>query len=203
MAIINSSGNADEGTDPAIKDIEAAPAQVLNELVDVGALQQKNLVDIEDLIHMPEEQVIEDTTDEDIFEAVQKIRNSEQDREKNGSDEWEKYIADLDDPLARKMVAMLSKFGCETHREEAIAMVDTVTIDYFAQRTSSQLRNSYKPSMSLGIKIEVAESWSRHSLQNLRESFVNLNHHCELEEFSGQSFWISKTTISSVTEWME
>jgi hypothetical protein len=58
--------------------------------VDVGALQQKNLVDIEDLIHMPEEQVIEDTTDEDIFEAVQKIRNSEQDREKNGGDEWEK-----------------------------------------------------------------------------------------------------------------
>jgi uncharacterized protein YcnI len=53
-------------------------------------LQQKNLVDIEDLIHMPEEQVIEDTTDEDIFEAVQKIRNSEQDCEKNGGDEWEK-----------------------------------------------------------------------------------------------------------------
>jgi hypothetical protein len=44
-----------------------------------------------------------------------------------------KYIADLDDPLARKMEAMLSKFGCETHREEAIAMADTVSIDYFAR----------------------------------------------------------------------
>ncbi|KAJ7826138.1 hypothetical protein B0H13DRAFT_1657620, partial [Mycena leptocephala] len=44
-----------------------------------------------------------------------------------------KYIADLDDPFARKMEAMLSKFGCETRREEARVMVDTVTIDYFAR----------------------------------------------------------------------
>ncbi|KAJ7827563.1 hypothetical protein B0H13DRAFT_1508427, partial [Mycena leptocephala] len=115
-----------------------------------GVLQQKNLVDIEDLIHIPEEQVIEDATDKDIFEAVQKIRNGEQDREKNGGDDNEevepkpsrkevlqaastlrKYIADLDDPFARKMEAMLSMFGRETCREEARAMVDTEITDYF------------------------------------------------------------------------
>jgi hypothetical protein len=129
----NSGGNADEETDPAIKDAEAALAQVLSELVVVGVLQQKNLVDIEDLIHMPEEQVVEDSTDEDIFEAVQKIWNGEQDWEKNGGDDDEevepkpgrkevlqaasilrKYIADLDDPFARQMEAMLSIFGRET-----------------------------------------------------------------------------------------
>jgi hypothetical protein len=148
----NSGRNADEGTDPAIKDAEAALAQVLNELVEVGVLQQKNLVDIEDLIHMPEEQVIEDATDEDIFEAVQNIRNGEQDREKNGGDDKEevepkpsrkevlqaastlrKYIADLDGPFARKMEAMLSMFGRETRREEARAMVDTEITDYFTR----------------------------------------------------------------------
>ncbi|KAJ7932866.1 hypothetical protein B0H13DRAFT_1856847 [Mycena leptocephala] len=101
---------------------------------------------------MPEEQVIEDATDEDIFEAVQKIRNGEQDREKNGGDDDEevepkpsrkevlqaastlrKYIADLDDPFARKMEAMLSTFGRETRREEARAMVDTEITDYFTR----------------------------------------------------------------------
>jgi hypothetical protein len=115
----NNGGDADEDseTDPALKDAEAALAQVLNELVKVGVLQQKNLVDIEDLIHMPEEQIIEDATDEDIFEAVQKMRNGEEDREKNGGDDDEEvepklsrkevlqatsilrqYVADLDDP---------------------------------------------------------------------------------------------------------
>ncbi|KAJ7882873.1 hypothetical protein B0H13DRAFT_1629328, partial [Mycena leptocephala] len=82
--------------------------------------------------------------------TLKKIRNGEQDREKNGGDDDEevepkpsrkevlqaastlcKYIADLDDPFARKMEAMLSMFGHETCREEARAMVDTEITDYF------------------------------------------------------------------------
>ncbi|KAJ7919788.1 hypothetical protein B0H13DRAFT_1605912 [Mycena leptocephala] len=99
---------------------------------------------------MPEEQIIEDATDEDIFEAVQKMRNGEEDREKNGGDDEEEvepkpsrkevlqaasilrqYVADLDDPFARKMEAMLSTFGREMRREEAKTMVDTEITDYF------------------------------------------------------------------------
>ncbi|KAJ7758227.1 hypothetical protein B0H14DRAFT_2404467 [Mycena olivaceomarginata] len=101
---------------------------------------------------MPEEQIIEDATDEDIFEAVQKMRNGEEDREKNGGDDEEEvepkpsrkevlqaasilrqYVADLDDPFARKMEAMLSTFGRETRREEAKTMVDTEITDYFTR----------------------------------------------------------------------
>ncbi|KAJ6601945.1 hypothetical protein DFH09DRAFT_900189 [Mycena vulgaris] len=99
---------------------------------------------------MPEEQVIEDATDKEIFEAVQRMRSGEQDREKNGGDDEEeidpkpsrkealqaaatlgKYIADLDDPFARKMEVILSSFGRETRREEVRAMVDTSITDYF------------------------------------------------------------------------
>jgi hypothetical protein len=67
--------------------------------------------------HVDEDAVIKDATDEDIFEAVQKMRNGEEDREKNGGDDDEEvepklsrkevlqatsilrqYVADLDDP---------------------------------------------------------------------------------------------------------
>ncbi|KAJ7840967.1 hypothetical protein B0H14DRAFT_3457797 [Mycena olivaceomarginata] len=70
---------ADTVPDPKLTEAEAALAQVLDELQEVGVLQKKNLVDIEDLIQMPEEAVIEDATDEEIFEAVQKLRSQEVD----------------------------------------------------------------------------------------------------------------------------
>jgi hypothetical protein len=113
---------ADTGPDPKLTEAEAALAQVLDELQEVGVLQKKNLVDIEDLIQMPEEAVIEDTTDKEIFEALQKLWSQEADREIHGGDDNEeidpkpsrkealqaaatlcKYIADLDDPFAREM----------------------------------------------------------------------------------------------------
>jgi hypothetical protein len=93
--------------------------------------------------HVDEDAVIEDATDEDIFEAVQKMLNRKEDHKKNGHDDDEEvepklsrkevlqatsilrqYVADLDDPFTRKMEAMLSTFGCETRREEAKTMVD-------------------------------------------------------------------------------
>ncbi|KAJ7494974.1 hypothetical protein FB451DRAFT_1020216, partial [Mycena latifolia] len=95
--------------------------------------------------HIPEEQV-----DEEIFEAVQKTRARQQDREKTGGDDDEesdlkptrrealqavsalcKYITDLDEPFAWKLEGMLATFGCETHCEEAKVRVDTSITDYF------------------------------------------------------------------------
>ncbi|KAJ6605486.1 hypothetical protein DFH09DRAFT_897382 [Mycena vulgaris] len=95
---------------------------------------------------MLEEQVIEDATDEEIFEAVKKMRSGEQNRELNGGDDDEedepkptrkealqaaatlrKFIADVDEPFARKMEAILSTFGRETRCEEARAVVDSIT----------------------------------------------------------------------------
>ncbi|KAJ7472180.1 hypothetical protein FB451DRAFT_1399465 [Mycena latifolia] len=69
---------ADTTPDPVI-DAEAALSQVLGELQEVGVLQKNNVVDIEDLVHIPEEQVIKDATDEEIFETVQKTRARQQD----------------------------------------------------------------------------------------------------------------------------
>ncbi|KAJ7853821.1 hypothetical protein B0H14DRAFT_3450010 [Mycena olivaceomarginata] len=129
---------------------KAALAQVLNELQEVEVLQKKNLLDIEDLIQMPEEAVIEDATDEEIFEAVQKLQSQEADREIHGSNNYEeidpkpswnealqaaatlhKYIVDLDDPFAQKMKGALSSFGHESHREEVRTMVNSSIYDYF------------------------------------------------------------------------
>ncbi|KAJ7303756.1 hypothetical protein DFH08DRAFT_976788 [Mycena albidolilacea] len=141
---------ADTVPDPKLTEAEAALAQVLNELQEVGVLQKKYLVDIEDLIQMPEEAVTEDATDEDIFEAVQKLWSQEADREIHGGDDdeeidpkpsWKealqaaatlrKYIVDLDDLFARKMEGDLSSFGHETRREEVRTMVNSSIYDYF------------------------------------------------------------------------
>ncbi|KAJ7439835.1 hypothetical protein FB451DRAFT_1059227 [Mycena latifolia] len=138
--------------DPAIKAAKAVLIQILDDLQNIGVLQKKNLVDIEDLVHMPEKQVIEDTTDKEIFETVQKLRSGKQDREKNGSDNDEedklkltrketlqatstlcKYITDLDNPFACKIVGILSQFDHETWQEEAIVMVDTLITDYLVR----------------------------------------------------------------------
>ncbi|KAJ6522691.1 hypothetical protein B0H10DRAFT_1864939, partial [Mycena sp. CBHHK59/15] len=142
---------ANDTSDPVI-DAEVALSQVLGELQEVGVLQKNNVVDIEDLVHMPKEQIIKDATDKEIFEVVQKMRAREQDREQNSGDDEEgepkptrkealqavstscKYIADLDEPFARKMEGMLSTFGRETRREEARAMIDMSITDFFVRK---------------------------------------------------------------------
>ncbi|KAJ7367381.1 hypothetical protein DFH08DRAFT_1005982 [Mycena albidolilacea] len=144
---------ADTVPDLKLREAEAALSQVLDELQEVGVLQKKNLVDIEDLIQMPEKAVIEDATDKEIFEAVQKLRSQEANREIHGSDDdeeidpkpsWKealqaaatlcKYIADLDDLFARKMEGALSLFGCETRRKEVRTMANSSIYDYFTYK---------------------------------------------------------------------
>ncbi|KAJ7322802.1 hypothetical protein DFH08DRAFT_1029773 [Mycena albidolilacea] len=117
----------------ALQLAEAALAEVLGELQEAGVLQKKNMIDIKDFIVMPEEKIVEDVTNKEIFEAVQKMRANEQDREENSGDGEEQvdpkpsrkealqatttlcqYIVDLDSLFACKMEVVLSSFGRET-----------------------------------------------------------------------------------------
>jgi hypothetical protein len=44
-------------------------------------------LDLEDLVDMPDEQVAEDATDEEIFKAVQQMRSDRENMEINGGDD--------------------------------------------------------------------------------------------------------------------
>ncbi|KAJ6521084.1 hypothetical protein DFH09DRAFT_1098025 [Mycena vulgaris] len=117
--------------DPAA-DAQAALSRVLDELQEVGVLQTKNMVNMEDLLQMPEEQVIEDATDEEIFEAVKRMRGGEQNRKLNGGDDNEEGMSRHrpGKKCCRRpqlcMKAILSTFSRETRRKEARAMVDSL-----------------------------------------------------------------------------
>jgi hypothetical protein len=139
----------DDESDDA-NDAEKGLLDSLEQLQEVGVLQKSNTVDLEDLVHNPAEQIIEDATDEEIADAVRKLHQAEEDREKNGGDDDEeidpkpsrqealqavstlsRYLADLDDPFARSLEAALSSFGRETRREATEHMITTKITDYF------------------------------------------------------------------------
>ncbi|KAJ7881700.1 hypothetical protein B0H13DRAFT_2344993 [Mycena leptocephala] len=60
---------------------------VMKQMERTGVLQTANILDLEELVNMPEEQVREQLTDEEIKNAVQEKRAGEQDREVNGGDD--------------------------------------------------------------------------------------------------------------------
>ncbi|KAJ7187432.1 hypothetical protein GGX14DRAFT_381338 [Mycena pura] len=104
---------------------------------------------------MPEEQVDEDATDEEICEAVQRMHRNKQNREINNGDDnhgdsagepkptrkealqaisvLSKYLADVDGEFARKLELSLSSFGRETQLERTKQLVSTSITDYFTR----------------------------------------------------------------------
>ncbi|KAJ7825174.1 hypothetical protein B0H13DRAFT_1918758 [Mycena leptocephala] len=63
-------------------------------------------LDLEDLVDMPDEQVAEDATDEEIFKAVQQMRNDRENMEINGGDDsngGSPQLEDKDGLFARKL----------------------------------------------------------------------------------------------------
>ncbi|KAJ7094985.1 hypothetical protein C8R44DRAFT_890116 [Mycena epipterygia] len=130
-------------------DGSAALLETLDELQSCGALQKRNRVDIQDLVDMPEERVVEDATDEEIVEAVQKMCRCTEDKEINGGDDdhgdlpeapkitrkdalaavltLRGYLADVDGPLARQLEVGLAKFGRETRLEETNSLIPSIT----------------------------------------------------------------------------
>ncbi|SRR6266403_3807154 len=105
-----------------------------------------------------ESQVIDETMDDEIFQAIQNVRKAQEVSHsgsglRGGDDEADDdvqleeipsqrevlmatslingYIAGLDDPLARKMEVLLHSFRQQLHLDAARNMVATSITDYF------------------------------------------------------------------------
>jgi hypothetical protein len=141
-------------TDPvaqAEKQVEAA----LDDLVATGALQGKNRMDIESLLNPADEsQVLTGTSDEDIYQAVMDSIAARENIEINGGDDVNeddipieprptrrdvlkaastinKYLDDLDNPVARKLEALLGSFNRQLRLEESQSTKETAITDFF------------------------------------------------------------------------
>ncbi|KAJ7936321.1 hypothetical protein B0H13DRAFT_1589603 [Mycena leptocephala] len=130
--------------------------ETLDELQSHGALQKSNRLQIEDLVEMPEEHVVEDATDEEIVEAVQKMRECQADKETNGDDDdhgdlpeapkiprkeapeavpkLRSYLAGVEGPFACQLEVGLARFGWETQMEETNSLVSTAITDFFTPK---------------------------------------------------------------------
>jgi hypothetical protein len=115
----------------------------------------KNKMDIEALLNPHEEsQMMDGARDEEICQAVLAMRNAQEEGPINGGDDdveddsplapcptrhevfraasvINRYVEHLDDPLARKLEAILASFGCQMHLEESRSMSPTRLTDYF------------------------------------------------------------------------
>lgn len=119
--------------------IEAAEKDVsdsLSHLERIGVLQPRNRMDLDELLNPANERnMYDEGTEEEIYRAVLERRKAEQQREKNAGDgdpdeiaeikpsrkealaatsTLSKYVADLDEPFARKLEVNLAKFGRQT-----------------------------------------------------------------------------------------
>ncbi len=140
-------------TDP-IAHAERQVEIALDELVGTGALQTKNRMDIESLLNpIGESHALTETSDKEIFQAVIDGIEARENVEINGGDDVDKdilieprptrrdvlkaastigrYIDDLNDPLARKIEALLGSFNRQLRLEETSSMKDTTLTDFF------------------------------------------------------------------------
>jgi hypothetical protein len=112
-------------------------------------------MDIEALLNPHEEsQMMDGARDEEICQAVLATRNAQEDGPINGGDNdvdddsplepcptrrevfraasvINRYVEHLDDPLSRKLEAILASFGRQIHLEESRSMSPTRLTDYF------------------------------------------------------------------------
>ncbi|KAJ7863887.1 hypothetical protein B0H13DRAFT_1637960, partial [Mycena leptocephala] len=117
-----------------------------------GVLQNANRLDLQGLVELPEEQVMEDSTDEEIFDAVQKMRDDRENMETNAGDDGDdsaqdpkptrkdalqavsilrRYLQDEHGTFSRKLELGLATFGRETQLECSKHMIPTTITDYF------------------------------------------------------------------------
>lgn len=139
-----------EGVDCA-KDISDS----LNHLEALGVLHKRNRMDLEELLNPVLEQVlVDDISDEEIFRSVVDMREAEQMMEVNGGYDDEddvdqkptrnealaaaftlrSYVADINEPYARRLESIIATFGRQTRLEEAQALEPTFITDYFTRK---------------------------------------------------------------------
>ena len=126
----------------------------LDDLEVTGVLQSGNRMDIEALLNPPEEsRMTEETTDEEICQAVLAAHKAQEEGPINGDDDVEddtalepcptyremfqaasvinRYVERVDNPVARKLEAILASFGRQMRLERSQALTTTHITDYF------------------------------------------------------------------------
>ena len=121
-------------------------------------LPRANQLDIKELLNPTHEHEIIATnvSDEEIFESVHEHQRGEEMMEINGGEDTNEeiinmpshqdalaasltllqYVANLDDPCAQKLKAILVGFGCQVCLQEVRDMKPTLRTSYFASNCS-------------------------------------------------------------------
>jgi hypothetical protein len=137
-----------------INQVEKTVTAALNDLVATGALQARNRMDIENLLNPAEEsQNMQETSDKEIFDAVMECRKARENAPITGGDDVDdtspceplpsrcevlhaallinRYVQNIDDPLARRVEAVLGSLGRQTRYEAQHDTVDSKITDFF------------------------------------------------------------------------
>ena len=139
-----------------VREAEQELNNCLDGLEERRILQRANRLTIEDLVNPESEQDTEQTSDQDIYNAVVASRNAQNASDATGGDNdpdddaeptnrptrrealaaatpVQNFIATLGDEYARKLDVLLATFGRATQLEATNAMVDTSITDFFAR----------------------------------------------------------------------
>ena len=134
-----------------ITQVEKQVEAVLDDLVATGALQKGNRMDIESLLNPAgESHILTETSDEEIYQAVIDAKEAHENLEGDDIDECplseprpthrdllkavstiNKYIEEVNDPLARRIEALLGTLNRHIRVDEARNMKETLLTDYF------------------------------------------------------------------------
>ncbi|KAJ6632492.1 hypothetical protein B0H10DRAFT_1938097 [Mycena sp. CBHHK59/15] len=127
----------------------------MKQLEQAGVLRETNMLNLKELVNMPEEHIREGFTDEQIKDAVQAKRAGEANREANGGDDdnyvdeeprptrrealeasatLRCYLLDSGDASARQMDLILTRFSRQTRLDETNSLLPTSITDYFCSQ---------------------------------------------------------------------
>ena len=141
-----------------IANAEQKLIRALDNLMATGVLQPSNRMDIEALVNPVEEsQVMDETTDAEICQAVLDAKKAQEEAVVNGGDDdvdddallepspthrevlqaasvINRYAEKLNDPLARKLEVDLASLRRQVHLESSYSMSSTLLTDFFGQK---------------------------------------------------------------------
>ena|ERR1700730_7752156 len=136
--------------------VACAEQQVNAVLVGTGALQSCNWMDIKSLLNPAEEmELIDESTDNEIFTAVMDAFKNRENSEATGGDDDDdsgpvkpcpttaealqaisllnNYMDTLNNPISRKLEGILASFSRQISMEQSREMKDTVITNYFGR----------------------------------------------------------------------
>jgi hypothetical protein len=126
--------------------------RALDDLEATGVLQSKNRMDIIEAMLNPAEEsqmtLMDDTTDKEICQAVLAAHNAQEEQPIDEEDDTleprptyrevlqaisviNRYAGHVNDPVARKLEAILASFGRQLRLERSQALTTTHITDYF------------------------------------------------------------------------